>query len=162
MLSLATAFMLLSGCASTQVSKELASSQFNGTWIGKSEDVNGPNLYKRKSNGATQFKFEIKGGQGFISYKKGVRWVRMWENLANLGGIPFNVVPADTNAVVFQTTSGHDSNCLWVETWTFNLTKTGGDAAKAYFYRTVNNRECTSRDDGIWTVAGSISLKRVE
>lgn len=150
-------FLFLAGCASTKPSNPPVASQFDGTWVGDSERINGPNLVEGNSKESVKIRLEIKGNQSIVSIMHSNEWVPFW---SKAHPVSFYVFPNDTNAVIFQTNSARDSNCLWVETWSFNLTKTSADTANAYFYRTVNNRECKFEDDGIWSSAGSIRLVR--
>ncbi len=162
---------MLSSCAATQTSANLNPShthmnskpnpsQFNGTWVGELLSLNGVQIDQEEIYAGTRkFKIEILDGRGLIYQWKSNKWQRFWQDKYT---DYFLVYPNDTNAVVYQTKSGRDANCLWVETWTFNITKTDTHTANAYFNRTVNNRECKIEDDGIWNKSGSLILKRID
>lgn len=178
-ISVIASVLLLSSCAATQTQSEpnaipnqsgsISSpsnprssnfGQFNGTWIGELQSLDGKNIDQEKSyTGTRQFKIELSGDKALVYRWKSNKWQRFWQD----DYIDyFFVAPSDTNAVIYQTKSGRDANCLWVETWALNLTKTDTHTADAYFNRTVNNRECKTEDDGIWNKSGHISLKRID
>jgi hypothetical protein len=157
--------LILNGCAPSQTSPNWNSSQarlapsgFDGTWTGESERITGPHLEKNSKFGSgSKFKIEIIAGKAWVYGWKSNQWVKFWRKLDT----SFHAAIHDTNAVIFQIVRDSDGDCIWTESWTLNLTKTGSDTALAYFYRTVNNRDCKEEEDNNWTIAGSISLKKI-
>ncbi|MGP1718008.1 MAG: hypothetical protein ACTS9Y_12585 [Methylophilus sp.] len=152
---------MFTGAASTQAKPDLSSPEFDGIWVGEPERIYGANLGEgNKSNLKRKFRFDINGPKGIVSEWKTDHWLRFW----GIRNVVFNVASYETNAVMYQTVSGTDTDCTWVETWTFNLTKIDKDTLRAYYFRTVNNHDCEFplEEDPVWTLAGSVILKKTK
>ncbi|MFD0912454.1 hypothetical protein [Methylophilus luteus] len=150
-------FMLFHAAAQAQ--PDLISAEFDGAWVGEPERISGANLSPSTAPPVKKkLRVDINGAKGIISEWKTDHWQRFW----GIRNVVFTVASVETNAVMYQTVSGTDNDCAWVETWNLNLTKLDSNTVKAYYYRTVNNHDCEFKEERelVWTVAGSMILKK--
>jgi hypothetical protein len=145
--------------AAAQAQPDLSSAEFDGAWVGEPERISGANLSPSTTPPVKKkLRVDINGAKGIISEWKTDHWQRFW----GIRNVVFTVASVETNAVMYQTVSGTDNDCAWVETWNLNLTKLDSNTVKAYYYRTVNNHDCEFKEERelVWTVAGSMILKK--
>jgi hypothetical protein len=74
----------------------------------------------------------------------------------------FKFVGLLTNAVIFATDSGHDTEGSWVETWAFAVTLKDSNTLMANYYRVVNNLNLpVANEHGRFSMGYSGELKRL-
>ena len=83
------------------------------------------------------YRISIAGGSARVSIEIGGKWTEVKG--------AFTVNQLDETITIMNTDSGWDFDGKWVESWTFQLLRTGPDEAKAVYLRTVNNPHLPTR-----------------
>jgi hypothetical protein len=129
---LAATVFVFSGCAANRKS-EASASALDGKWQGtltvSQAPIHGGEWNWHPGNSV---RLELSGNRASVAIDKKGRW----EDVSR----SFSVVSRDTNAVVTSIESGEDKDGVWIETWTFCITKLDATHLEATWHRQVNNK----------------------
>jgi len=103
-----------------------AETDFNGNWTVSLKWETPPDVPE------TTYKLSIANDSVRVSMKIDGKWTEVKKGT-------FTVAQHDETMTVASTDSGWDHDGKWIESWTFQLLRTGPDVASAVFMRTVNN-----------------------
>ena len=122
----------------------------DGVWEGHIEGFPGPELLEEKL-WSHDLRLTIDGKTADVSF----RWEEGWRDHGK-----FRVARHQTNAVLWRIHSGGDEECAWTETWSFTVSQEVADTLRVYWYRIVNNQDCTDKKYGYGAFAAAGRLTR--
>jgi len=108
-----------------------------GTWEGKLEVIDGSSNRNKQSDSFERTKTAYGKSPFKIIIRDQKASVYFGETEVKPGSFQTQIYL--TNAVVFATDTGEDSDGQWVETWDFALTQKNSETLIACFSRVVNN-----------------------